>query len=83
VCNVFAGLASVFTPDHNRFWHLSDERLKELAAQVGARQLIFGLDFPYNLEKQTKTAFDTLERLFNETDRAMILGGNLRRELGV
>ena len=83
VCNVFAGLASVFTPDHNRFWHLSDERLKELAAQVGARQLIFGLDFPYNLEAQTKTAFDTLERLFNEPDRAMILGGNLRRELAI
>ena len=29
-CNVFAGLTSVFTPDRNRFWHLGDERLREL-----------------------------------------------------
>jgi predicted TIM-barrel fold metal-dependent hydrolase len=83
VCNVFAGLASVFTPDHNRFWYLSDERISELGAQVGVRQLIFGLDFPYNLEEETNTGLATIRRLFNEDDQAMILGGNLRRELGV
>lgn len=83
VCNVFAGLASVFTQDQNRFWYLSDERLKELAAQVGVRQLIFGLDFPYNTEKQTNTGLETIRRLFTPAEQEQILGGNLRRELGI
>jgi predicted TIM-barrel fold metal-dependent hydrolase len=82
-CNVFAGLASVFTPNHNRFWYLGDERLLELHAQVGAAQLIFGLDFPYNLESQTKMGMETIRRLFNKEDQALILGGNLRREVGL
>lgn len=82
-CNVFAGLASVFTPDHNRFWYLSNERLKELAAQVGVQQLIFGLDFPYNLEKETNVALSTIRALFSPPEQELILGGNLRRELGL
>ncbi|HEX3356220.1 MAG TPA: amidohydrolase family protein [Tepidisphaeraceae bacterium] len=82
-CNVFAGLASVFTHDHNRFWHLSNERISELAAQVGVQQLIFGLDFPYNLEAETNIGLKTIRDLFNEQDQALILGGNLRRELGL
>ena len=82
-CNVFAGLASVFTPNHNRFWYLTDERLLELHAQVGVQQLIFGLDFPYNLEAETKMGMETIRRLFNEQDQALILGGNLRREVGL
>jgi predicted TIM-barrel fold metal-dependent hydrolase len=83
ICNVFAGLSSVFTADHNRFWYLSDERLTELAAQVGVRQLIFGLDFPYNLEEQTKTGLTTIRRLFKPEEQQAILGGNLRRELAI
>jgi predicted TIM-barrel fold metal-dependent hydrolase len=83
VCNVFAGLASVFTQDQNRFWYLSKERLLELAAQVGVRQLIFGLDFPYNLEAATMTGLNTIRELFNPAEQEQILGGNLRRELGL
>lgn len=83
-CNVYGGLASVFTTDVNRFWYLSRERLLELVAQVGASQLIFGLDFPFNKEKQTKIAFDTINSLnLSETDKAAILGGNLRHALGM
>jgi uncharacterized protein len=82
-CNVFAGLASVFTPNHNRFWYLSADKLKELAAQVGVSQMIFGLDFPYNLETETKMGLETIRALFNESDQAQILGGNLRRELNL
>jgi len=82
-CNVFAGLTSVFTAGQNRFWHLSDDRLIELESQVGARQLIFGLDFPYNLEEETKTGLKTVRRLFDADAQALILGGNLRRELGI
>ncbi len=83
VCNVFAGLTSIFTNDHNRFWYLTDERIKEIASQVGVRQMIFGLDFPYNLEPQTKIAFQRLRELFTESEQEQILGGNLRRELGL
>jgi hypothetical protein len=82
--HVFGGLTSIFTPQYNRFWYLSAERLAELIAQVGAAQLIFGLDFPYNLEKNTKMALHTINELpINDADRALILGGNLRRELGI
>jgi predicted TIM-barrel fold metal-dependent hydrolase len=83
VCNVFAGLTSVFTKDQNRFWYLGEERIKELAAQVGVRQLIFGLDFPFNLEEATQTGLKTIRALFSASEQELILGGNLRRELGL
>jgi hypothetical protein len=41
------------------------------------------LDFPYNLESQTKMGMETIRRLFNKEDQALILGGNLRREVGL
>ena len=82
--HVFGGLTSVFTPNYNRFWYMPAERLTELLAQVGAAQLIFGLDFPYNLEQNTKMALHTINELpINDADRALILGGNLRAELGI
>jgi predicted TIM-barrel fold metal-dependent hydrolase len=82
--NVFGGLTSVFTPDWLRFWYLPPERLKELLLQVGASQLIFGLDFPYNLEPQIKTALRTIEEQVPDAgDRELILGGNLRQALGL
>jgi predicted TIM-barrel fold metal-dependent hydrolase len=81
---VFGGLTSVFTSDHLRFWHLRREQLIELVAQVGAERLIFGLDFPHNREEHTKTALETINGLgLSDADRAMILGGTLRRELGL
>ena len=84
-CRVFAGLASVFSEQTNRFWYLSDERLRELIAQVGVKQLIFGLDFPYNRENETKLAIKTIREKLGlaAADAALVLGGNLRRELGV
>lgn len=82
--NVFAGLTSIFTPRHLRFWHQPRERLLELIAQVGAGQLIFGLDFPYNLEPETKIAFETIRDLnLSAEDQARILGGNLARVLNL
>ena len=82
-CNVFAGLTSVFTQDRNRFWYLGNDRLRELTAQVGISQLIFGLDFPYNLEDVTTAGLETIRSLFTPTEQELILGGNLRRELGM
>ena len=81
-CMVFGGLTSVFTQHYNRFWYMSRERMDELIAQVGAQQCIFGLDFPYNLEENTKLAIQTLRSLELKPDElSLILGGNLRREL--
>jgi predicted TIM-barrel fold metal-dependent hydrolase len=81
---VFGGLTSVFTPHYNRFWYMPRERLIEAVAQGGAAQFIFGLDFPYNLEDNTRLALKTLRELgLPDADLALILGGNLRRELGI
>jgi len=81
---VYGGLTSCFTPDWLRFWYLSPERLKELLLQVGPGLLIFGLDFPYNGAAQIQFALKRLEEeVPDERDRALILGGNLRRELEI
>jgi uncharacterized protein len=81
-CNVYGGLASIFTTHQNRMWHLSREQLLELHAQVGADQLIFGLDFPYNQQRETKMGLETIRGLgLPDADVEKILGGNLRRVL--
>ena len=81
---VFGGLTSVFTQHYNRFWYMPRERLAEAIAQAGAEQFIFGLDFPYNLEDTTRLALQTLRGLgLDPADLALILGDNLRRELGI
>jgi predicted TIM-barrel fold metal-dependent hydrolase len=82
-CRVYGGLTSVFTPHYNRLWYMPRDRMLELVAQVGAEQLIFGLDFPYNLEENTKMGLQAISELgLSETQREMILGGNLRELIG-
>ena len=82
--HVFGGITSCLTPDYLRFWYMSPQRLQELLLQVGPEHLIFGMDFPYNLEEQIKIAMRRLEQeVPDESHRAMILGGNLRAELGI
>ena len=71
-------------------WEIAEEAaevikaaLEELIRQVGVELLIFGLDFPYNLEENTKIALQMIEEVIpDEAKRALVLGGNLRRELG-
>jgi len=83
-CMVYGGLTSVFTAHYNRFWHMPRQRMLELIAQVGADQLIFGLDFPYNLEENTNIGLRCIEELdLDERHRDLILGGNLREALGL
>ena len=78
-------LASIFSQETNRFWYVSPERLRELIAQVGVSQCIFGLDFPYNLETETMLGLRIVreELGLNEAEVAMVLGGNLRREISL
>lgn len=80
---IYAGLTSVFDPDMNRAWHLSDEKIYDLIWQTGDKASIFGLDFPYNGVKEIQAAIDHLAgmQLPEETKRA-IFGGNLCRILG-
>jgi hypothetical protein len=60
------------------------ERLQELLMQVGAEYLIFGMDFPYNLEENISFGLKRLaEEVPDQAQRALILGGNLRRELAL
>jgi predicted TIM-barrel fold metal-dependent hydrolase len=81
-CKLFAGLASVFTTHQNRFWHLTPEQIMEIILQTSATQCIFGLDFPYNLENETRLGIETIRALpISEAEQRMILGGNLQREL--
>ena len=81
-CMVYAGLTSIFTPNYCRFWYMPRERLDELVAQAGVDQLIFGLDFPYNLEEATNLGLQTIRALgLTEAEQAIILGGNLRDAL--
>ena len=54
---------------------MSPERLQELVLQAGPEQLIFGLDFPYNLEANTKIGIDRINALDlpeEEPDRSQI-----------
>ncbi|MGA2498919.1 MAG: amidohydrolase family protein [Tepidisphaeraceae bacterium] len=81
-CNVFAGLASVFTQHQNRMWYLRPEQILEIILQTSAEQCIFGLDFPYNLERETNMGLETIRTLpIPEEQKGLILGANLRREL--
>jgi len=83
-CMVYAGLTSVFTPHFNRLWYMPPQRMLELVAQVGAGQIIFGLDFPYNLEENTKIALRAIEELgLSGEQRQQILGGNLCEALAM
>lgn len=81
---IYAGLTSVFDPDMNRAWNLSDEKIYDLIWQTGDKASIFGLDFPYNGEKEIKAAIEHLEgmNLSRETKQA-IFGDNLYRALSL
>jgi predicted TIM-barrel fold metal-dependent hydrolase len=81
--HVFGGLTSIFSDKTNQFWKLNDEMLRTLIHQVGARQLIFGLDFPFNQEEETKLAIRVIreELGLSREDADLVLGGNLSREL--
>ncbi len=77
---VFAGLTSVFTPGG---WYLSDSDICDLVNIAGEDIPMFGLDFPYNNPEYAKNAIKRILSLdISDNAKELILGGNLRRELG-
>ena len=81
---VHGGLVSVFNRTKLPFWYLTPQQILDAIAQVGAELFIFGLDFPYNLEEDTRMGLEVIRSLpISDEQKAMILGGNLRRELGL
>lgn len=80
---IYAGLTSVFDPDVNRAWHLSDDKIHDLIWQTGDTTSIFGLDFPYNGTQRIQAAIAHVRGLdLPEETKQRILGGNLTRILG-
>ena len=81
---VFAGLTSIYDRDKNRIWYMPDDRLYDLLWQTGDKASIFGLDFPYNGIEITQTAIKRIMELdLPEESKQLLLGGNLRRVLGL
>jgi len=79
---VMGGLVSVFNRKKLPFWYLPPERMMDAIDQVGADKFIFGIDFPYNQEEDTRMGLAAIRALpIPEEQKAMLLGGNLRREL--
>lgn len=81
---LYAGLTSVFDTNENRAWNLSDQRIKELLWQTGENASIFGMDFPYNGKDKVSYAIQHVKDLdISQSAKEKILGGNLRRVLGI
>ena len=81
---VYAGLTSVFDPDMNRAWNLSDDKIRDLFWQVGDDAEIFGLDFPYNQTPEIRAAIEHFSNMdLPEETKKKVFAGNLERVLGL
>jgi predicted TIM-barrel fold metal-dependent hydrolase len=82
--NVYAGITSVLNKSFNQLWYLGPERMELLVSLIGSKQMIFGLDFPYNDAYRVQEAIDVIMGLdISAEDKANILGRNLARLLDV
>ncbi len=83
-CKVYAGLTSIFSPDNLPFWYMAPDRLALLAQHIGAEQMIFGLDFPYNDTAATQRGIQAIRNLnLPASETSLILGETLRQQLGL
>ena len=87
---VFAGLTSIsMEKDENGAlrsgaWSLTDEQLCTLIHQTGAKNSVFGLDFPYKDVNYTKNAIERIKNLpISEEAKKGILGENIKAVLGI
>ena len=73
----FGGLTSIYEPA-KYLWHIEKTQLEALVKGLGADRFIFGLDFPWNSIEETRQHIDIIRSLdISETDKELILGGNL------
>ncbi|MBR2877299.1 MAG: amidohydrolase family protein [Clostridia bacterium] len=87
---VYAGLTSIamekdeFGIEREGAWSLTDEQLCVLIHQTGAKNSIFGLDFPYKDVNYTKNAIERIKNLpVSEEAKRGILGENIKAVLGI
>ena len=82
---VYGGLTTVFFRDgRHKLWYLNHQQMMDLFWLLGAEYLTFGLDFPYNTIADNRAALDYLTSLdISDEDKALILGGNLKRALNI
>ena len=85
--HLYAGIASVFDRDPQsvqHIWYLGPEGLEDCRWQIGPDLLIYGLDFPYNTLAQNQHDLEIIRALpWPAKDISALLGGNLRRLLGL
>ena len=83
---VYAGWTSVAMGEDGLpgEWSLTDDELRTVIRQTGNNRSIFGLDFPYNDIEKTKAAIARIQNLdIPEEAKEGVLGGNLRKALGI
>lgn len=79
---LYAGLTSIFDPEINHAWYLGQEGMKTILWQTGENTGIFGLDFPYNGVDSINLAIRSIMEMdIDDSIKAKLLGGNLRRAL--
>jgi len=88
--HIYAGLTSI-SMEKDEFgnlragaWSLTDDELCDLIHQTGAKNSIFGLDFPYKDAEYTKNAIERIKNLpISEEAKKGILGENLKVALNL
>ncbi len=81
---LYAGIATVFDRAEGCPWYLGPEGVEDCRWQIGAEQLIYGLDFPYNQLSQVQKDLEIIRGLGWPTGEVdALLGGNLRRLLAL
>ena len=82
--HLYAGIASVLNKHSQRYWYLGPEGLDDCRWQIGPDLLIYGLDWPYNREKEIAADLEQIRALpWPQDDIDALLGGNLKRLLGL
>jgi predicted TIM-barrel fold metal-dependent hydrolase len=82
--HLYGGIASVLDRENQRYWWLGPDGLNDCRWQIGPDLLIHGLDFPYNQAAQLRNDLAQIAALgWPAADIAALLGGNLKRLLGL
>lgn len=82
--HLYAGIASVLNRESQRYWYLGSEGLNDCRWQIGHELLIYGLDFPYNGEREIAEDLQQIAELnWPRAEVEALLGGNLKRMLGL